>query len=70
MQPFLVTERLMLRTFTAADLDAVIALDGDPEVMRYLGDGRSAARDLVERETLPALMPRDEWEQRRGATAS
>jgi len=64
VQPFLVTERLMLRTFTAGDLDAVIALDGDPEVMRYLGDGRSAAPDLVERETLPALMARDDrWPQ-------
>ena len=33
---FLVTERLYLRPITADDLDAVFALDGDPEVMRYI----------------------------------
>jgi len=70
LTPTLETERMRLRMFAPDDLDALALIFSNPQVMRYLGDGRSAAPDLVERETLPALMPRDEWEQRRGATAS
>ncbi|MFJ9146934.1 GNAT family N-acetyltransferase [Streptomyces sp. NPDC102270] len=36
---FLETERLRLRAFAEADLDHLVALDGDPEVMRYLTGG-------------------------------
>ena len=32
----LVTERLVLRQFTAADAGALLALDGDPRVMRFI----------------------------------
>jgi RimJ/RimL family protein N-acetyltransferase len=34
--PDFTTERLMLRPFTAGDIDAMAAMDGDPEVMRFL----------------------------------
>ena len=33
------TERLILRRVTLADLDQMASINGDPEVMRYIGDG-------------------------------
>ncbi len=33
------SERLLLRMFRESDLDAYAEMCGDPEVMRYLGDG-------------------------------
>ena len=42
--PMLETERLRLRSFREADLDAYAAICADPEVMRYLGDGRALSR--------------------------
>lgn len=36
MRVFLETERLVLRRFTGADLDNLVALDGDPDVMRFI----------------------------------
>lgn len=33
------TERLVLRQFRDSDLEAYVAMTGDPEVMRYLGSG-------------------------------
>jgi RimJ/RimL family protein N-acetyltransferase len=47
---------VILRPFTAADLDDLAALHGDPEVMRYLDDGRPVPRAAVEHETLPAIL--------------
>lgn len=43
--PTLRTERLLLRGFRETDLDAFAAIGADPEVMRYLGDGRTFGRD-------------------------
>ena len=37
--PLLRTERLVLRRFTADDLDDLIALDADPEVTRFITGG-------------------------------
>ncbi len=34
---FLNTERLILRHFTEADAEHLVAMDGNPEVMRYIG---------------------------------
>jgi RimJ/RimL family protein N-acetyltransferase len=42
--PTLETERLWLRAFREEDLDAYAAICADPEVMRYLGDGRALSR--------------------------
>ncbi|GAA2751676.1 MULTISPECIES: GNAT family N-acetyltransferase [Kitasatospora] len=50
------TERLTLRRFTPADLDALALLHGDPAVMRYIDDGRPVAREVVAERTLPALL--------------
>jgi RimJ/RimL family protein N-acetyltransferase len=38
------TERLVLRMFRADDLDAYAAICADPEVARYLGDGKTLTR--------------------------
>lgn len=36
---FLETDRLLLRRFTADDIDLIVELDGDPEVKRYIDNG-------------------------------
>jgi RimJ/RimL family protein N-acetyltransferase len=53
---FLATERLILRRFTEADAALLVELDSDPEVMRYLGNGRPTPRHVVERATLPRVL--------------
>jgi RimJ/RimL family protein N-acetyltransferase len=51
MQIYLETERLILRQFTEDDADHLLALDSDPEVLRYLGTqplaNREAYRQLI-----------------------
>jgi RimJ/RimL family protein N-acetyltransferase len=42
--PTLTTERLILRPFRDDDLDAYAEICADPEVMRYLGDGKPLSR--------------------------
>ncbi|MFB7280211.1 GNAT family N-acetyltransferase [Streptomyces hydrogenans] len=65
MPTFLETDRLVLRAFTTADTDDLLALDGDPEVMRFINGGRPTSREVVETRVLPRLM-RDHpcWETR------
>lgn len=48
------TARLHLRPIEVTDLDALLALDGDPEVMRYIGAAPS--REAYEAELLPRMM--------------
>jgi RimJ/RimL family protein N-acetyltransferase len=60
MEVFLETERLVLRRFTAADADHLVALDGDPEVMRYLTGGAPTPRAVIERDILPRFLRYDE----------
>jgi RimJ/RimL family protein N-acetyltransferase len=50
------TERLLLRRFTPDDADSLVALDGDPDVMRYITGGRPTPREVIERETLPRYL--------------
>jgi len=38
--PTLITERLLLRERSLGDVPAYLEMDGDPQVMRYVGDGR------------------------------
>jgi RimJ/RimL family protein N-acetyltransferase len=52
---FLQTERLVLRRFTEADADNLVALDSDPGVMRFL-TGAPTPREVIEAETLPAFL--------------
>lgn len=55
MQIFLETERLILRRITADDVDALVALDNDPAVMRFLGPNCRTA-DEVRDTLLPSYL--------------
>ena len=50
MEVILETERLVLRRFTAADVDPLFVLHNDPDVMRFLTGGKLVSRREVERE--------------------
>ena len=52
---FLETDRLILRPFTACDEDVenLFALDSDPEVMRFLNNGRPHTRTEIVEKVLP-----------------
>src|SRR5215469_4544642 len=56
MQVFLETERLVLRRFTATDVEHLVELDSDPEVMRFLTGGRPTPREVIQRDILPAFL--------------
>ena len=56
MHVFLETERLVLRRFTAADVDNLAGLDADPDVMRFVSGGIPTSRDAIENEFLPAFL--------------
>jgi RimJ/RimL family protein N-acetyltransferase len=53
---FLETERLRLRRFTVEDVDDIVALDGDPDVMRYISGGLPTPREEIETDILPAWL--------------
>lgn len=44
---FLETERMILRRFTLDDVDAVLALDTDPEVRKFVEDGEPVNRQAT-----------------------
>jgi len=48
--PTIATERLTLRPFATADLDAYAAMCADAEVMRHIGDGGPVGRDVAWRQ--------------------
>ncbi|MGB2571171.1 GNAT family N-acetyltransferase [Micromonospora citrea] len=52
------TARLRLRRFTADDVDHLVALDADPEVMRFLTGGVATPRETVRDEHLPRILAR------------
>ena len=56
MHVFLETDRLLLRRFTADDVDALFALDADPEVMWFLRAGPPTPRETIARDRLPAYL--------------
>lgn len=58
MSIVLETERMLLREFTEADVDHLVALDGDPEVMRYITGGKPTPRARIENEVLPRIIDR------------
>jgi RimJ/RimL family protein N-acetyltransferase len=55
---FLKTERLVLRRFTDADVDHLVALDSDPGVMRFL-TGAPTPREVIETKILPEFLADD-----------
>ncbi|GAA1125693.1 GNAT family N-acetyltransferase [Kribbella jejuensis] len=55
MDAYLETERLRLRRFTADDVELLVALDSDPEVMRYL-TGQPTSRAEIESVVLPGIL--------------
>ncbi|MYV97379.1 GNAT family N-acetyltransferase [Streptomyces sp. SID3343] len=56
MTTFLETDRLVLRAFTVADTDHLLALYNDRQVMRYINGGRPTGRREIETRTLPRLV--------------
>ena len=56
MDVVLRTERTVLRRFTPADAGALVELDADPEVMRWLTGGRPTPPGVVERCVLPRIL--------------
>jgi RimJ/RimL family protein N-acetyltransferase len=53
---YLETERMMLRRFTAADVENLVVLHGDPAVMQRIDDGRPVPREVVKSHTLPHIL--------------
>ncbi len=51
---YLETDRLVLREFTADDVDNLVELDADPEVARWASEPISS-RDEVEHQVIPAM---------------
>jgi GrpB-like predicted nucleotidyltransferase (UPF0157 family) len=50
------TERLVLRRFTADDVDNLVELDSDPDVMLHITGGRTTPREEIETDFLPAFL--------------
>lgn len=57
--PAVVTQRLRLRRLDIDDLDALVELDSDPEVMRWLSGGSATPREFVEEVVLPGFLETD-----------
>lgn len=53
---FLESERLILRRFTLDDVDALVELDSDPAVMRFITGGVPTSREEIGTEYLPAFL--------------
>jgi RimJ/RimL family protein N-acetyltransferase len=64
MHVFVETDRLLLRRLTEADVHNLVELDSDPEVMRFLTNGKPTPREVIERETLPRII--SDYERLRG----
>lgn len=56
MRVLLRTERLTLRQFVVSDVEALVDLDADPEVMRFITGGRPTSRALIESRLLPMYL--------------
>lgn len=56
MYVVLQTDRLILRRFTESDIDDLVALDADPQVMRFITGGRPTTRLRVETDFLPMYL--------------
>ena len=70
MRPFLETERLVLRQFTAGDADELFDLHNDPRVMRFIDGGGRTPHSLITGTFLPAALDRYERTPGRGHWAA
>lgn len=57
------TPRMQLMRICTDDLDALVQLDSDPEVMRYISGGKPNSRELYLSELLPRMLawPREPY---------
>jgi RimJ/RimL family protein N-acetyltransferase len=55
VEPVLLTRRLALRRFTAADVGNLLELDGDPAVIRFI-DKATKSRAEIESQVLPRFL--------------
>jgi len=49
MKTFLESKRIYLREFSTADEEELLDLDSDPEVMKYLTNGKPSSREGIQR---------------------
>jgi RimJ/RimL family protein N-acetyltransferase len=56
MEVVLETERLALRRFTLDDVDALVELDSDPDVTRFITNGAATPRAEIEKRVLPRFL--------------
>ncbi|MDT4916577.1 MAG: hypothetical protein QOH89_1277 [Pseudonocardiales bacterium] len=56
MEEYLRTERLVLRRFTADDVDLLVELDSDPAVMHFVTGGEPTSRQEIVDDVLPAFL--------------
>ena len=56
--PLIETDRLRLRLFQPQDLEELASMFSDPEVMRYVADGKPAGRDVAEKALTSVI---DHW---------
>ena len=56
--PLIETDRLRLRLFQPQDLDELANMFSDPEVMRYVADGKPAGRDVAQKALTSVI---DHW---------
>ena len=61
MKVYLETDRLILREFTAKDTPLLVLLDSDPEVMRFISDGRPTDPADIRDKVLPRFL---DWHER------
>lgn len=70
VEAVLATERMRLRRFTPGDVDNLYELDSDPEVMRFLTNGRPTPYGVVRDELLPRILAEYERSDRHGRWAA
>jgi RimJ/RimL family protein N-acetyltransferase len=56
VEEYLRTERLVLRRFTADDVDLLVELDSDPAVMHFVTGGEPTSRREIVDDVLPAFL--------------
>ena len=49
MEILAITERLLLRNWSEKDIDPYACIVSDPEVMKYIGDGKPRTREYAEK---------------------